>query len=867
MKTTRLGLWLLFSGALLCNAANAQQYRSETREIETPPPQKESADLKQQLLQTTDPYAKAMLLRELAGAAAAAKKYPEAKKYLEQALGLNALSGPAAVQMREDVKALASATAPQIKQGNYKAQIPLLEKRAKEPGAPPEIFIALGAGYVEAKRYNDAIVWLKKGIAAVPNPDPSWKRALLASLLAAGREAEALPLLQERVKTQPQERENWLQLAALALKAGDRERAAGVLELAGRQGHLKNAEERLQLVTLTAQIGAPFAAASQAQTWLEQGLIAKSAGNWATLGALWSRAREAGLAATALEEANRIEPNAQRLLQIGQLQMDREDYARAANSLQKAIQSGAKSGPAWMTLAMAQYQQADVDAAVQAFRQAASYPQSKKLALDWLRYLENGAAREQALAALGNRRPRDAGTVTLADKFAAGAVQVEGAAEQAYVPSSAQTVSAAGAGGGSLTPIGAEKGGSPDGRIPAWDGGITPAKIPAGYSRGGRLVDPYPSDKPLFTITAATAAKYANNLTPGHRALFAKYPDYTLPVFTTRRSVAYPQAIYDATQANLTTTKLLGSDALSGARLGFPFAKPQNGVEVLWNHRTRYRGDATQSQSTQAVVRPSGAPQYLKQTERVFYRYANLKNPADMKTSNVLLYYLTWFGETANEVDFTALVHETANSEQDSRAVWVIPPKIPKMFRIPPVGYDQPFPGSDAIQFIDMVDMYNGAFDRYVWKLTGKRELYIPYNAYRISDGSWNYPQLLKPNHFNQAATRYELHRVWVIEATERGGKRHAFGKRTFYVDEDSWNVVMVENEDRDGRLWRFQEGHLVMLYENQSTNTLPVITYDLKDGRYFINRLLGEDVPPREVSDMKQSDFLPATVRSRYAR
>ncbi len=862
MKKSGL-IWLVL---LLSPWVSAQQYRSETREIETPSAQVAPADLKQQLQAATDPYAKAMLLRELAGAAAAAKKYPEAKKYLEQALGLNALSGPAAVQMREDVKALGRASAPSIRQGNYKAQIPLLEKRAKEAGAPPEIFIALGAGYVEAKRYDDAIVWLRRGIAAVPNPDPSWKRALLASLLAAGREAEALPLLQERVKAQPQERENWLQLAALALKAGDRERAASVLELAARQGHLKSAAERLQLISLTAQIGAPFAAASQAQSWMEQGLIEKSAGNWATLGALWSRAREPGLASAALEEANRLSPEAQRLLQIGQLQMDREDYARAAQTLQKAIQSGAKSGPAWMTLAMAHYQQADVDAAAQAFQQAATYAPSRKLAQDWLRYLANGAAREEALAALSTRRPRGDASVTLADKFAGGPVQVEGAAEPVYVPSEAATPTSV-ASGGALTPVGAEKGGTPDGRIPPWEGGITPAKIPAGYRKGGRLVDPYPDDKPLFTITTANLAQYSAKLAPGHRALFAKYPDYSLPVFPTRRSVAYPQAIYDATQANLGGAKLLGSDALSGARLGFPFGKPQNGVEVLWNHRTRYRGDANQIQSTQAIVRPSGAPQYLKQTERVFYRYANLKNPADMKSSNILLYYLTWFGSTANDVDFTALVHETANSEQDSRGVWVIPPKIPKMFRIPPVGYDQPFPGSDGIQFIDMVDMYNGAFDRYVWKLTGKRELYIPYNAYRISDGSWKYPQLLKPGHFNQAATRYELHRVWVVEATERGGKRHSFGKRTFYIDEDSWNVVLVENEDREGRLWRFQEGHLITLYENQSTNCLPVITYDLKDGRYFINRLLGEDVPPREVSDMKASDFLPASVRTRYAR
>lgn len=863
MNNTRAALTIVLMAALCSNVAHAQQYRSETREIETPSAQQAPVDLQTQLQAATDPYAKAMLLRELAGAAAMSKKYPEAKKYLEQALALNALSGPAAVQMREDMKALAAASAPEIKQGNYKAQIPQLEKRAKEPDAAPEIFIALGVGYMEAKRFNDAIPMLKKGIAGTPNPDPTWKRALLASLIAAGREPEALPLLQEQVKKQPQLGENWLQLAALALKAGDKERAAGVLELAARQGHLKTANERLQLVTLTAQIGAPFAAASQAQTWLEQGLIAKTASNWATLGALWSRAREPGLATSALEEANRLSPDAQRLLQIGQLQMDREDYARAASSLQKAIQAGAKSGPAWMTLGMAQYQQADVEAAGQAFQQAATYPQSKKLAQDWLRYLSSGAAREEAVAALSNRRPRDAGTVTLADKFSGAPVQLEGTAETPYTPSAGQGSSASS--GGLLTPIGAEKGGTPDGRIPQWTGGLT--TLPAGYAKGGRLVDPFPGDKPLFTITAATASKYASNLSAGHRALFAKYPDYTMPVFTTRRSVAYPQGIYDATQANLGVVKLLGSDALSGARLGFPFAKPQNGVEVMWNHRTRYRGDASQTQSTQAIVRPSSAPQYLKQTERVLYRYGNLKNPADMKTSNILLYYLTWFGDTPNDIDFTALVHETANSEQDARGVWVIPPKVPKMFRIPPVGYDQPFPGSDAIQFIDMVDMYNGAFDRYVWKLTGKRELYIPYNAYRISNGSWKYPQLLKPGHFNQDATRYELHRVWVVEATERGGKSHAFGKRTFYVDEDSWNVVLVENEDRAGKLWRFQEGHLVMLYDNKSTNTLPVITYDLKDGRYFINRLFGEDVPPREVDDMKASDFLPASVRARYVR
>ena len=76
-----------------------------------------------------------------------------------------------------------------------------------------------------------------------------------------------------------------------------------------------------------------------------------------------------------------------------------------------------------------------------------------------------------------------------------------------------------------------------------------------------------------------------------------------------------------------------------------------------------------------------------------------------------------------------------------------------------------------------------------------------------------------------------------------------------------------VVHRDRDGRLWRFQEGHLLNFYENLSSNCGPVLLYDLKDGRYFVNRLIGEDLPPVEVPDMKARDFLPDSVRQRYSR
>lgn len=109
--------------------------------------------------------------------------------------------------------------------------------------------------------------------------------------------------------------------------------------------------------------------------------------------------------------------------------------------------------------------------------------------------------------------------------------------------------------------------------------------------------------------------------------------------------------------------------------------------------------------------------------------------------------------------------------------------------------------------------------------------MFFPYNSYRLNDGRYKNAQLLTSGHFNPEGTRHELHRVWTIEATEREGSRHSFGKRVFYVDEDSWNVALVENYDREGRLWRFQEGHLLPFYDSQSANTFPSLTYDLKDG------------------------------------
>ncbi|MGQ0618350.1 MAG: DUF1329 domain-containing protein [Panacagrimonas sp.] len=845
---------MLFS---LC--AHAEQYKSEVREIAPPAAQTQAQDPATLLNSTTDPYARALLLRDLAATAIQRKDYKEAQRLLQEALKLNALSGPAAEMMKQDLAALAMAT------GNLKQQVPQLEALVKSGNASPEVLVALGAAYLENKRFKDAVPMLQKGIAATLKPDPSWKRALVGALIGAGQDAEAARVLEALLRADPKQKESWLQLSALYLKAGNKERAQATMEIASRLGYLVDANDRLRLVTLTGQIGAPFEAASVMQGWIKSGQLPKNLENHRLLAALWIRARERSLALTALNEVAVAKPNREVYEQMAQLHLERQDYERASQALSQAAQLGGKSGPLLMSLGLARYQLADVDGATIAFREASSFAPQSKLAQDWLRYLESGQAREQAMAALAQAARAQSEDVALSGRLLGATVNVTASADAGTAPGT--EIAARARSSGELTPIGAERDGNAAGTIPVWTGGLTPSQRPAAYKPGGRLVDPYPADRPLYAITAANLSEHRRLLSKGHQELLTKYPGYRLPVYTTRRGVAYPQAIYDASQANLGRAKLLGSDTLSGAKLGFPFPQPASGVETMWNHRVRYRGNTAELQSQQVVMGADGKETLrVRLNERAYFRYGNTADPVDLASQNILLYYLLRFtGVGLNNL--VALAHETANSEKDARAIWVGPPGTAKLFRIPPVGYDQPFPATEGMYYVDMIDMYNGAFDRYVWKLVGKREMILPYNGYRMSDGSRQYADLLTPGHLNPDATRYELHRAWVIEATERGGKKHSFGLRVFYLDEDSWNVVLVENHDRSGKLWRFQEGHLLPQYDVQAANCVPVITYDLLDGRYFASRLVAQEPPARYDVPMNKSEFNPASVQAKYLR
>ena len=200
MRGRSLRIWGAALALCVCGGASAQQYRSEVRELPNPPAE-ERQSAEALLKQTTDPYQRALLLRELAVKAAKAGNHQRAAELLSQALETNALSGPAAEQMREMLGQVLMAG------GDFKRNQPALEAQVRRGNAPPEIRVALAAAYLQDRRHADAIPLLRSAIDAVENADISWRRALMGAYLATNQFKAALPLLERLVREAPEARD------------------------------------------------------------------------------------------------------------------------------------------------------------------------------------------------------------------------------------------------------------------------------------------------------------------------------------------------------------------------------------------------------------------------------------------------------------------------------------------------------------------------------------------------------------------------------------------------------------------------------------------------------------------------------------
>lgn len=414
--------------------------------------------------------------------------------------------------------------------------------------------------------------------------------------------------------------------------------------------------------------------------------------------------------------------------------------------------------------------------------------------------------------------------------------------------------------GQDLTPLGGERAGNVAGSIPPWQGGL--AQPPGNYRPGMHHPDPYADDAPLYRIDGQNLDGHRGQVPEGLQALLQHNPDYFLQVYPTRRSAAAPQRIYHATRFNARSAELIsGGNGVAGVAAGIPFPLPQDGQQAIWNHIMRYRGEQISMRTNQAAVLANGAYNLLKLERDVYFLYGR-EGVSPQQLDNTLFYYKYKVVAPAKLAGSALVVQETLDQVLAIRKAWRFNRGERRVRRLPMLAYDSLQPDSNGLATADVVDSYNGAPDRYEWRLLGKREMLVPYNSYAVHQQGIPYERILQRNTLNPQLLRYELHRVWLVEAELRKGFSHPYGKRRFYLDEDSWQILAVDLYDKKGALIGLQESHPISYYEVPMFGSTLETLYDLEGGRYFVDGLDNNEPMYDFDAQLSPRDFTPQALR-----
>ncbi|HEY1092426.1 MAG TPA: DUF1329 domain-containing protein, partial [Burkholderiaceae bacterium] len=292
---------------------------------------------------------------------------------------------------------------------------------------------------------------------------------------------------------------------------------------------------------------------------------------------------------------------------------------------------------------------------------------------------------------------------------------------------------------------------------------------------------------------------------------------------------------------NATSVKTTdGGLGVEGTYAGIPFPIPKTGNEVMWNHLLRYNGQSYYTQYDSINVDSAGKA-VLATTGQIYVDYPYYDPKRSGVSGDNDIYFRTKIAYTApaRRAGEALLAQDYINPMKTGRKAWQYLPGQRRVKLAPDIAYDTPNPGSAGASTYDEAWVFNGAMDRYNFKLVGKQEMIVPYNSFKLVYAKEPLA-VATANHLNPDYVRWELHRVWVVEATLKEGKRHIYAKRVFYIDEDSWTAVASDQYDARGQLFRSGFLHTNPSYDMPAPASTGQSFHDFVGGGYNITGLLG---------------------------
>jgi uncharacterized protein DUF1329 len=389
--------------------------------------------------------------------------------------------------------------------------------------------------------------------------------------------------------------------------------------------------------------------------------------------------------------------------------------------------------------------------------------------------------------------------------------------------------------GEDLTAIGAEKAGNAEGTIPAYEGGEAPlpgwswGKVRWRYSK-------FKEEQPLFSIDASNVDRHAEHLTDAQITALKTVTGYRMDIYPSHRTCNIDATYAQRTRQNATEARI-GADGWSlehAKTAGVPFPIPQSGVEAMYNARMRPQGIGYRIAKGTTMISPRpGSREFTSYawSLETFVPSQAVEKEAVESSGAVDFYVHYTYAEPAamRGQAFIGISFENKEPEQ-----YQYFPGQRRVRRLPNYVFDAPVVGYENQYLNDEQLMQWSTLDRFEYRLVGKKEIYVQNNSLRMQDFEGKRDEAFGNSFVNPAYRRFELHRMWVVDARLKPGFQHLVPHRIYYLDEDSWSIAAVTEYDKDGKVWKLLESSQVPIWElGGSCGFLAYTIWDLQGGRY----------------------------------
>jgi len=387
-----------------------------------------------------------------------------------------------------------------------------------------------------------------------------------------------------------------------------------------------------------------------------------------------------------------------------------------------------------------------------------------------------------------------------------------------------------------LTPWGAQVSGNAEGTIPAYTGGITP---PSSYDPAspGFRPDPFADEQPYLVIDASNYQEHAEHLSEGVKAMFERYPSFSMQVYPSHRTARYPDYLIERMNRNAEQCELIDDGLrLQNCWAAIPFPQPKNGNQAMWNRVFKFEQHAFKADDAMTTVVDARGGKTDTSGWAHWAQYPLFDPELNQPMAGNEIYEMhrgDYYAPTRKSGE-KMLLTDSVDMVNVGRRAWQYLPGQRRVKLAPDIGYDAPSLTGAGIGTLDDAYLFYGPLDRFDFELVGKKDIYIPYNTFKLQDPeACSRDVVLTPHHLNPDCVRWELHRVWVIEGTRKAGVRHLYSRRTMYFDEDLWGAGLSESYDTAGAIYRVNMSHPFPLYETDGHISSEFATYDLSAGAY----------------------------------